>query len=94
MYFRGEADNGPDRLYVAFEDTAVQVAVVTHPDADAVLATEWRKWHVPLADLQVACVDVASVKKMYIGVGDRDYPQPSGTVRIYIDYIRVTNRML
>jgi len=93
LYFHGDADNDPESLYVAIEDSAGRVAVVTHPDADAVLASEWRKWHIALADLEAAGVDVSSVGKIIIGIGDRDNPQPGGTGTIYIDDITVTNRM-
>jgi hypothetical protein len=93
LYFRGEPDNTPDPFYVAIEDSAGHIAVATHPDADAVLATEWQKWHIPLADLQADGVNVASVKKIIIGVGDRDNRQPGGTGLIYIDDIFVTKRM-
>jgi hypothetical protein len=37
-------------------------------------------------------VDISSVTKMYIGVGDRESPQPSGMGWIYIDDIAVTKR--
>jgi hypothetical protein len=94
LYFRGEVDNVPEPLYAAIEDTSAQIAVVKHPDTDAVQATEWQKWHISLADLQTDGVDVTQVKKMYLGVGDRDSPQPGGTGKMYIDDIRVTNRML
>ena len=67
--------------------------MVTHPDAEAVLATNWQRWHIPLADLRVAGVDPSAVTKMVIGVGDRDHPQPGGTGKIYIDDIRLTKRM-
>ena len=92
LHFRGEADNAPEPLYVAVEDSTGQIAVVTYPDADALLITEWRKWHISLADLRAAGVDVAAVKKMYIGVGDRDNPRPGGSGLIYIDDIWVTSR--
>ena len=46
-----------------------------------------------LADLQAQQVDVAAIKKMIIGVGRRDDPQPGGTGRIYIDDIRLSNEM-
>ena len=93
LYFRGEADNAREPLYVGIEDSAGRIAVVVHPDADAVLATEWQKWHIALADVRAAGVDVAAVNKMVIGVGDRQNPQPGGTGRIYIDDIRLTKRM-
>jgi len=38
-------------------------------------------------------VDVASAKKVFIGVGDRDNPQHGSTGRIYIDDIRLTKRI-
>jgi parallel beta-helix repeat protein len=94
LYFRGEANNSPEPLYVAIEDSAGQIAVVQHPNADAVLATEWQKWNIPFADLTTQGVNVAEVKKMYIGVGNRDNPQPGGIGRIYIDDIRLTERIL
>jgi hypothetical protein len=93
LYFRGEQNNSPEPLYVGIEDGAGQIAVVVHPDAYTLLVTEWQKWQIELADLQAAGVDVAAVKMMVIGVGDRNNPQPGGTGRIYIDDIRLTKRM-
>jgi hypothetical protein len=36
---------------------------------------------------------MASVKKMTMGLGDRDNARPGGTGKIYIDDIRVIDRM-
>jgi hypothetical protein len=93
LFLRGKVDNSPEPLYVGIKDSSGRIAVVVHPDAEAVLATAWRKWHIPLADLQATGVDVAAVKKMIIGVGDRNNPQPGGSGRIYIDDILLTKRM-
>jgi hypothetical protein len=93
LYFRGEAGNDRDPLYVGIADSSERVAVVVHRDADAVLSTEWRKWHIALADVQAAGVDPAAITKLYIGVGDRDKSHPGGRGRIYIDDIRLTRRM-
>ncbi len=93
LYFRGEPGNSPEPLYVRIEDGARRMAVVVHPDAGAVRATEWQKWHIALAAVRAAGVDVAAVKKMVIGVGDRQNPKPGGTGRIYIDDIRLTKRL-
>jgi hypothetical protein len=35
-------------------------------------------------------VNLAKVKKLYIGVGDRNAPVADGSGRLYIDDIRVT----
>jgi hypothetical protein len=92
-YYSQTLNNAPPSLYVRIEDSTGNYASVVHPDADVVLATEWHKWHTPLADARAAGVDMAAVKKMVIGVGDRKNPQPGGTGRIYIDDIRLTKRM-
>jgi len=39
--------------------------------------------------MRAAGVDLTSVLKMCIGVGDRDNPQPGGAGLIYIDDIRL-----
>jgi hypothetical protein len=75
-------------LYVAVEDSAGKVAVVTHPDPAAVNANAWTEWKIPLSSL--TGVNLAKVKKMYIGVGDRKAPVADGSGRIYIDDIRLT----
>jgi hypothetical protein len=90
LYFQGEAGNERDPLYVGIEDGEGCIAIVVHPDRDAVLAPKWSKWHISLADLEAQGVDVAMVKKIYIGVGDRRNPQPGGIGRIYIDDILIT----
>lgn len=93
LYFRGEADNDPDTLYVAIEDSIGRIAVAKHPDADALPTTEWQKWHVSIVDMQAAGVDITAVSKIYIGVGDRNNPKSGGAGKIYIDDIWVTNRV-
>ena len=79
--------NSPESLYVAVEDGAGNVAVVTHPDPVATTLTEWQAWPIDLAGL--TGVNVRSVEKLYIGAGDRDNPSPDGAGRVYIDDIRV-----
>jgi hypothetical protein len=93
LYFLGHADNDSEQLYIAIEDTAGRIAVVIHSNPDVVLTTDWQRWDIPLVDLQEQNNDVTSIKKMYIGIGDRDNPQPGGTGRIYIDDIKVTKQM-
>jgi len=63
------------------------VAVVNHPDLNAVLTTAWTEWQVPLS--QFTGVNTKSIKKMYIGVGDRKAPQAGGHGKLFIDDIRV-----
>jgi hypothetical protein len=83
----GLARNNQQPLYVTVEDSSGRKATVVDPNA-AVNATTWTEWKIPLSDL--APVNLAKVKRLYVGVGDKDNPVPDGTGRIYIDDIRVT----
>jgi hypothetical protein len=89
LYIQGDPDNEPVTLYVVLEDSAGNVAAVSHSDADATLATDWQPWSIPLSAFASAGVDVASITTMYIGAGDRNSPSAGGTGLIYIDDILV-----
>ena len=80
--------NTPDDLYIVVEDSAGKTAVVTHPDPAALNVTTWTEWKIPLSSL--TDLNLSKVKKMYIGVGDRENPTANGSGRLYIDDIRVT----
>jgi len=80
--------NDPDKLYLAVEDSAGKSVVVTHPDPAALGLTAWTEWKIPLSDL--TGVNLARIKKLSIGVGDKKAPVQGGTGRLYIDDIRVT----
>jgi hypothetical protein len=90
LYVCGQAGNGPDSLYVTIQDCAGHVAELPHPDARAAQAAQWQRWDIPLADLRALGVDLASVKKMMIGVGNCSIPRPGGKGKITVDDIRLT----
>lgn len=81
--------NGPDQSYVAVQDKAGHVAVVNHSDPQAVLLDTWQRWSIPIADISSAGVNVAAVKQMYLGVGDRKGPAPGSAGKLFIDDIAV-----
>jgi hypothetical protein len=81
--------NAAGQFYVAVQDKAGHVAVVNHPDPQAVLLDTWQQWSIPLADLNAAGVNVTTVKTLYLGVGDRQKGAPGGTGRLLIDDILV-----
>ncbi|UCD50118.1 MAG: discoidin domain-containing protein, partial [Phycisphaerales bacterium] len=82
-----QPSNDPAQLYVALEDTNGRVAVVAHPDAGAVGASQWQEWRIPYSAF--ANVNLGSVRTIYVGVGDRDNPQADGTGLLYVDDILV-----
>jgi concanavalin A-like lectin/glucanase superfamily protein len=75
--------NMPQPIYVAVEDSAGKVAVVTHPDAAATARSGWTEWLIPYSDL--AGVNLNSVSTIYVGVGDRDNPSAGGTGTVFVD---------
>jgi len=83
--------NGTDDLYIVVQDSSNKSVVITNPAPAAVNAYEWTEWRIPLSDL--AGVNLTRVQKIYIGVGDRDNPQPDGAGRTFIDDIGVGRPM-
>jgi hypothetical protein len=83
-------DNSLDNFYVALQDSSGRIGTIVHPDPNAVDAALWTQWKIPLSQFTTTGVDVKSIQKMYIGVGDRDHPKPDGQGMIWIDDIRVS----
>jgi hypothetical protein len=77
--------NGAASLYVTVQDSAGKAATVTDPVL--VNTAAWTAWKIPLSSL--TGVNLAKVKKLYIGVGDKANPAADGAGRIYIDDIQV-----
>jgi len=77
--------NALGTLYVALEDSAGKVAVVTNPDSAAVARSAWTEWLIPYSEL--AGINLNSVRTIYVGVGDRDNPTAGGAGTILIDDI-------
>lgn len=74
--------NDPCPLYVRIVDTAGRVAMVVHPNSDAVLLDQWTQWKIPLATY--VGVSMSHVKEVAIGVGGLS---SKGTGTLYIDDI-------
>ena len=77
--------NDPSPLYVAVQDGAGKVKVVSHPDPAATTITSWQEWRIALSDF--SGVNLAGVKKLIIGVGNRTSPKAGGTGMVYLDDI-------
>jgi hypothetical protein len=88
LFVRGTPGNKAAPLYIGVEDASKKSATVTDPDSAMVGGSKWTEWKIPLSSF--AGVNLAKVKKLYIGVGDKANPAADGAGRIYIDDIRVT----
>jgi hypothetical protein len=85
----GIASNDAEQLYVAVEDSTGTSKVVNHLDPSAVLSYTWQEWNIDLEQVSDAGVNLQSVKKIYIGVGDRNLPKLGGRGMLYVDDIRL-----
>ncbi len=77
--------NAAEQMYVAVSD-GVNTDVVEHNDLNAATLTTWQEWNIPLTDFTTVNLD--AIKKVYIGLGDRDVPVQGGSGAIYVDDIR------
>jgi len=89
LYFYGAPANAAEQLYVALEDNAAHLKVVNHPDPEAVQGGAWQELNIELTQFSGAGVNLAAIKKMYVGLGSRTSPKAGGTGTIFIDDIRL-----
>jgi hypothetical protein len=89
LYVRGRMINDPAPLYVILTDSSNHSGTVTSSDTAVVTATKWTEWKIPLAEFSGAGVNLAKVKKMAIGLGDKANPAAGGTGRIFVDDIQL-----
>jgi len=85
----GIVSNSVERLYVAIEDSAGKVKQVNHTDPNATVLDTWQEWNIDLKEFGNADINLSSIKKMYIGVGDELAPQPGGAGTLYFDDFRL-----
>jgi hypothetical protein len=77
--------NSAQNLYVALQDSTGKIGVAT--DATAVNSADWVEVKMPLSSF--APVNASKIKKIFIGVGNRNAPVADGTGMLFIDDIRV-----
>ena len=82
--------SGADALYVALRDAANHTAVIKNADAGILRSTTFTQWQIPLKDFADAGVNLKTVRKMFIGVGDRDNPVKGASGMLLIDDIYLT----
>jgi hypothetical protein len=85
LYVRGRAGNSQAPLYVRLEDASKNAATIVHPDAAIATVAKWTQWRIPLSGF--AGVNLAKVKKLSLGVGDKANPKADGAGLIYVDDI-------
>jgi hypothetical protein len=82
IWFRGEAANAAENLYVALNGNAV----VNHDNPDAGQATAWTEWNI---DVQAFGVNLANINSITVGLGNKNNPVAGGSGMMYFDDIRL-----
>ncbi|KPK43330.1 MAG: hypothetical protein AMJ65_06065 [Phycisphaerae bacterium SG8_4] len=83
LWFRGDAANTAERMFVALNGTAV----VYHDDASVTQITKWTEWVIDLTEF--AGVDLTNVNTITIGFGTKNAPAAGGSGQMYFDDIRL-----
>jgi len=85
LYFMGSSQNAADSMYVALNGSAV----VAHDNPNASQISIWSGWNIELQAFADQGVDLANIKTIAIGLGDKNNPQAGGTGKMYFDDIRL-----
>ncbi len=85
LWFRGDAANTAERMYVALNGSAV----VYHDDPSAAQIATWTEWTIDLQDFAAQGVNLANVNTISIGFGDKNNPQAGGSGMVLFDDIRL-----
>ncbi len=83
LYVRGAAGNKAAPLYVAIEDSSKHTGTIVHPNPAILSTVRWTEWRIPLNSF--TGVNLARVKKLYLGAGDKNNPAAGGTGTVYVD---------
>jgi len=83
----GILSNNPESMYVAVANSTGMPAVVYHDDPGATQIDTWTEWNIPLTDF--TGVNLQTINKLSIGVGDKNNPQAGGSGVMYFDDIRL-----
>jgi hypothetical protein len=82
LWFSGEPNNVPDKMYVKINDSKVAY----DGDAGNLTLRPWQPWNIDLAS---SGIDLQNVTKLSIGFGDETSMTPGGSGVVYVDDIRL-----
>jgi len=87
LWFRGNAANGADPLYVAVSNSTGVPAIVVNDDTNAAQARTWTQWMIPLQALADQGINLTNVNQIAIGAGSKGGVAVNGTGTLFIDDI-------
>jgi len=85
IWFRGDAANAAETLYVALNGNAI----VTNDNPDAAQVTTWTQWTIDLQAFADQGVNLTNVNTISLGLGNKNNPVAGGSGTMYFDDIRL-----
>ncbi len=85
LWFRGDASNAAERMYVALNGSAV----VYHDNPNAAQIAKWTQWRIDLQEFAAQGVNLANVNTIAIGFGDKNNLKAGGSGMVFFDDIRL-----
>ena len=85
LWFRGDAANAAERMFVALNGTAV----IYHDDPAATQIKRWTEWNIDLTAFADQGVNLANVNTITIGFGTKNSPAAGGSGQMNFDDIHL-----
>ena len=70
------------------EDASRNSGTAVYAEPAFAATAKWIEWRIPFSEFAAAGVNMTRVKKLYIGLGDKNDPKPGAAGMIYLDDIR------
>ena len=77
---------------MAVQDSTGKTKAVSNPSSGVIATGAWEQWNIPLSEFTSAGINLGSIKKVMIGVGDRNSPKAGGSGKVNIDDIQLTRK--
>lgn len=88
LWLHGQTNNAALPLYVEIQDIQATTAVEMYTEEpNPLISNTWTEWQIELTKISAAGVDLSSIKRISIGIGDPDNPQLGGTGLLFVDDI-------
>jgi hypothetical protein len=90
LWFRGDATNAAETIYVAVTDMSGTAVVQYHDNPNATQVGTWQEWVIQLQTFADQGIDLTDVDRIAIGLGTRgNITVPGGSGKMYFDDIRL-----
>jgi hypothetical protein len=85
LWFRGDAANAPELMYVALGGSAA----VTHDNTNATQIESWTQWNINLQAFADQGLNLTNVNSITLGFGNRSNPVAGGSGMVFFDDIQL-----